>query len=67
MRVPIQSSPVSRGISTQAITQAIEAPGVTASGIACTICNAACNRLPSWPGFIRRGCRAVCSRTACRL
>lgn len=44
-----------------------EAGGLLPSGIACNICYAGCNRLPSWPGFIRRACKSLCGRTVCRI
>jgi hypothetical protein len=58
MRMPIQSTPVSRGVSTTAMRDAVAPSG----GIACDLCMAACDHLSGIPKTL---CRLACSRTVC--
>jgi hypothetical protein len=66
MRIPMQSMPVSRNVSTQAYE------GINGSGIldvlkkgarwaACKACKFACSKLPVGGGL----CRRACDRTVC--
>ncbi len=56
--MPTQSAPVSRTTINNSQTNS----GVTASGIACTICKAGCSALP-FPADI--ACKAACNATVC--
>jgi hypothetical protein len=57
MRMPIQSKPVSRGVSPAAMKDAV-AP----SGVACDLCMAACDQLG---GFKKTLCQLACNHTVC--
>jgi hypothetical protein len=56
MRMPIQSRPVHRGVSTTAVKDA-----VTPSD-ACSICMAACELLGGWE---KTACQLACQATVC--
>jgi hypothetical protein len=57
MRMPIQSKPVSRGVSPAAMKDTV-AP----SGVACDLCMAACDQLG---GFKKTLCQLACNHTFC--
>lgn len=58
MKLPTQASPVSR----QASHAKYDAEGVAASGIACTLCQMACNQLS---GTAKDLCLLACNNTVC--
>jgi len=58
MNLPLQAPPVSRQASTHHYT----AGHIAGSGIACTICRAACDQLG---GIAKQLCLAACDRTVC--
>jgi len=58
MNLPIQSRPVTRGVSIAAKAK----NGVAPSDLKCTLCHLACNALPE-PA--RSLCNAACDRIAC--
>lgn len=57
MNLPIQSQPVMRNVSTAAFSGAMET-----SGLACTLCKAACNALS---GLAATACNLACDHTVC--
>lgn len=57
MKMPIQAKPVLRTASIQKNDH-----GVTASGIACTLCMAGCSALS---GMAQTLCQAACNATVC--
>lgn len=61
MKLPNQSPPVMRQVSTAAMLK----PGIAASslgGIACTICHAGCSALPEPAKTL---CNIACDHTVC--
>jgi len=67
MRVPVQASPVSRGISTHVFDSQVGAAGWfdwvkdKVKWGACKVCKLGCDRLPVGSGLCKRGCdRTVC-------
>lgn len=58
MKMPIQSPPVQRNVSTARLTKS----GIEASGIACTICHAGCSALPEPAKSL---CNLACDHTVC--
>ncbi len=67
MRVPMQTSPVSRAISSQAFDSGVAASGIFdflkkgAKWAACRACRFACDKLPVGGGL----CKKACDRTVC--
>jgi hypothetical protein len=57
MRIPMQSMPVGSQLSQNANTN-----GVNASGLACTLCKAACSALS---GPAKTACITACNLTVC--
>ncbi len=57
MNLPNLSQPVNRN---QVVSRNL-AGGINPSGVCSTCCNA-CNKLPSWPAFLRRTCKKVCQK-----
>jgi hypothetical protein len=57
MKMPNQSKPVLRSVSTTPTQD-----GVALSGVACDLCMAACNQLS---GIAKMLCQAACNSTVC--
>ena len=57
MKLPNQAQPVLHAVSAMSVSQ-----GVSASGMACTICKLACDALAPTPKAL---CLAACASTVC--
>jgi len=58
MNLPLQAPPVSRQVS----QSKFDANHVTGSGIPCTLCKLACDRLS---GIAKQLCLLACNKTVC--
>jgi hypothetical protein len=58
MRLPTQATPISRSVTAAPLRRA-----VLPSGIACTLCHAACDRIGD--STLRAACNLACDNTVC--